>query len=423
MVSTFLFFLLSAFAPVSHGADDNKDPVIMDPDLVLEPVVRGLKLPTTMAFIGPDDFLVLEKENGTVQRISNGTMSQKPLLDVSVSYGDERGMLGIATAENQTSSHRYVFLYYTKSNTNHDDNIDDSEYYVRSYLYRYELVGDKLSNPKLLLSTPLTNSTYHHSGYMVIGPDYNLYLVIGDLTKYKTTQAQNVRNGSFPDTTGGILRINYDGKPVQGGIIGDRYPLNLYYAYGIRNSFGLDFDPVTGKLWETENGPYYGDEINLVDSGFNGGWSKVQGFWKPTDNLTAGDMVLTPDDLVDFNGKGKYSPPELVWMNPACVAALKFLDSDKYGNKYKNDLFVGTSTGKLYHFDLNRNRTELSLSGSLSDKVVDTDPDDKVDQILFGDGFGGITDMQVGPYDGLLYIVSHTDGTIYKIVPKDSQKN
>ena len=41
---------------------------------------------------------------------------------------------------------------------------------------------------------------------------------------------------------------------VMSGIIGDSYPLNLYYAYGIRNSFGIDFDPVTGKLWETENG-------------------------------------------------------------------------------------------------------------------------------------------------------------------------
>ena len=55
------------------------------------------------------------------------------------------------------------------------------------------------------------------------------------------------------------------------GILGNTYPLNLYYAYGIRNSFGMDFDPVTGKLWDTENGPDYGDEINLVEPGFNSG--------------------------------------------------------------------------------------------------------------------------------------------------------
>ena len=50
-----------------------------------------------------------------------------------------------------------------------------------------------------------------------------------------------------------------------------------YYAYGMRNSFGMDFDPVTGKLWDTENGPWWADEINIVEPGFNSGWKKVQG--------------------------------------------------------------------------------------------------------------------------------------------------
>lgn len=65
------------------------------------------------------------------------------------------------------------------------------------------------------------------------------------------------------------------------GIIGNDYPQNLYYAYGIRNGFGIDWDPVIGNLWDTENGPWYGDEINLVLPGFNSGWSKDQGIWKP----------------------------------------------------------------------------------------------------------------------------------------------
>ena len=57
-----------------------------------------------------------------------------------------------------------------------------------------------------------------------------------------------------------------------------QHSLNKYYAYGIRNSFGIDFDPVTGNLWDTENGPGFGDEINLVEPGFNSGWSRVQGY-------------------------------------------------------------------------------------------------------------------------------------------------
>ena len=87
-----------------------------------------------------------------------------------------------------------------------------------------------------------------------------------------------------PDGRSGILRITQDGKAVGDGILGLIDPLNIYYAYGIRNSFGIDFDPVTGNLWDTENGPEYGDEINLVKPGFNSGWMVVQGIWRPADS-------------------------------------------------------------------------------------------------------------------------------------------
>src|SRR5215211_4889004 len=79
-----------------------------------------------------------------------------------------------------------------------------------------------------------------------------------------------------------LTRITQDGRPVgilgdDDGILGNTHPLNLYYAYGIRNSFGFDFDPVTGNIWDTENGPGYGDEINLVEPGFNSGWLEITG--------------------------------------------------------------------------------------------------------------------------------------------------
>ena len=61
-------------------------------------------------------------------------------------------------------------------------------------------------------------------------------------------RAQNYKDGSEPDGRGGILRMTQDGQPLGKGILGNTYPLNLYYAYGIRNSFGMDFDPVTGEL-------------------------------------------------------------------------------------------------------------------------------------------------------------------------------
>jgi glucose/arabinose dehydrogenase len=72
-----------------------------------------------------------------------------------------------------------------------------------------------------------------------------------------------------PDGRGGILRVTQDGQIVNGeGILGDERPLDLYYAYGIRNSFGMAFDPLIGNLWDTKNGGSY-DETNLVEPGFN----------------------------------------------------------------------------------------------------------------------------------------------------------
>ncbi len=117
----------------------------------------------------------------------------------------------------------------------------------------------------------------HNGGKVAIGPDGNVYAVIGEVGGHQT-KAQNVKNGPPPDGTGGIMRVTPDGQSVPNSPFGDEPPLSNYFAYGIRNSFGITFDPLTGKLWDTENGPNQGDEINLVEPGFNSGWNMIQGF-------------------------------------------------------------------------------------------------------------------------------------------------
>ena len=119
---------------------------------------------------------------------------------------------------------------------------------------------------------------------------------------------QSENPGASPSDVRNALRSH--------GILGDKEPLNKYYAYGIRNIFGIGFDPVTGKLWDTENGPDFGDEINLVEPGFNSGWRMVQGIWTIAEGeKKAGLASENPDNLVDFNGKGKYSTPEFTCQN------------------------------------------------------------------------------------------------------------
>jgi len=387
--------------------------IAKDPNLKLELVAQGLKLPTSMAFLGPNDILVLEKESGTVQRIVNGKMLPQPLLQVPVSTTNERGMLGIAVAKHSNGVPTYVFLYYTKDGGGGSPSL-------ANVLYRYELVNDQLTNPKLLLNLPALRGPNHDGGKVVIGPDNNVYTVIGDLRAHRT-QAQNVVNGPAADSTGGILRVTQDGQPVANSPLGQQStaPLNLYYAYGIRNSFGIDFDPVSKKLWDTENGPTFGDEINLVEPGFNSGWVQVMGIWTPKGVIgkeTAGPVNPNPStNLVDFGGKGKYRAPEFTWTKPIAPTALKFLNSAKLGSQYQNDMFVGDiKKGNLYHFDLNQARTGLALSGTLSNKIANTPGDSQ--PIIFASGFDeGITDLQVGP-DGYLYVLAHA-GSIYRIVP------
>ncbi|MFL6383099.1 MAG: PQQ-dependent sugar dehydrogenase [Nitrososphaeraceae archaeon] len=445
----------STYVPtLSYNTNDEIPSIINDPTLKVEEVVRGLDLPTTMAFLGPNDILVLEKDKGTVQRIVNGKILPEPLLDVNVATSVERCMCGIAISKSNSNSSgssissnigpttTYVFLYFTEAQTTDSEDVAQGKAPLGNRLYRYELDNNnnKLINPVLLLDLPAIPGPRHNGGAIMIGPDNNLYIPIGDVDGSGMgdafeTKAQNYVNGVEPDGRSGILRITQDGKPVgvdvgggattittttttSNGILGNSFPLNLYYAYGIRNSYGIDFDPITGKLWETENGPGYGDEINLVEPGFNSGWQELMGIDSRQEDFDA------VKDLVDFGGKGKYSGPEFTWSSHTVgPTALKFLNSDnKLGKQYDNDMFVGdVHNGNIYHFKLNEARTDLVLGGGLlADKVADSDSELEesaagVGGIIFGKGFGGITDLEVGP-DGYLYVVSIGQGAIYRIV-------
>jgi glucose/arabinose dehydrogenase len=458
VIIVYLALLVSSLVPLGHNniityaqeeiEDVNtsiggeEQPSIKDSNLKVELVSsEGLELPTSMAFLGQDDILVLEKDKGTVQRIVDGRMLPEPLLDVNVANKSERGLLGIAVSKNQapgTNHHPiYVFLYYTESQLEGSDICPIKGepclggVPLGNRLYRYELANNKLINPKLLLDLPVTPGPSHNGGVVKIGPDNNVYLVVGDLNYIKNqsayTIAQNAVGGRFPDGRGGILRITQNGEVVGGGddgegILGNEDPLNKYYAYGIRNSFGIAFDPVTQKLWDTENGGS-ADEINLVEPGFNSGWKQLMG-------MASLQEEFDPDkDLVDFGGRGKYSDPEFQWtsgggggdddsepmrINPA-PTAIAFLNSDKLGEQYENDMFVGSvKEGRIFNFDLNDNRTELVLGNLLDDKVADTA--DELEDITFADGLGLVTDLEVGP-DGYLYVVSIGHGAIYRILP------
>jgi aldose sugar dehydrogenase len=435
-----IFINESTYATIKECAKYQcKNPIVNDPSLKLDIVYQGaddhikykinesneknfLTSVTKMGFLGHNDILMLNKNDGKVARIVNHTLLPQPLIDLNVANNWEQGLLGVAISKNGSSKH--VFLYFTESTSADGSDVCPTIYCsqpiepIQNKLYRYDLKNDKLVNPKLLFSGPKLNVASHIGGALKIGPDNNLYIIIGDFHGHQNNMtgatSQNTKNGTFPDGRAGILRITQDGKAVGNGILGNEYPLNLYYGYGIRNGYGLDFDPVSGKLWDTENGPEFGDEINLVEPGFNGGWTKVQGMSSLWYLYHKSGKKFNPEDLLDFDGKGKYSDPKFVWNQTVAPTALTFLDSDKLGKQYENDLFVASfNLGVIYHFDLDEDRTGLKLPATVN---MTSAQNEDLKELVFAQGIGKVTDMQVGP-DGKLYILSkyYNKPTIFRI--------
>jgi glucose/arabinose dehydrogenase len=399
-------------------------PFLRDANLTTELVTDGLTSPVNLAFVGTNDILVTER-NGTVQRIVNGVKSTEPLIKLNVARD---GLLGIAINKTNSSNKigvsnnpTYVYLYFGTYKKGQGNFTQDKEA-VANRLYRYELVNNTLVKPKLLVDVPAGFN--HNGGPILIAPDKHSVLVsIGDVEdqnyKVVANKALNNQTGADPDGTGGILRVTGNGNPVEDTVLDGKYPLNLYYAYGIRQNFGMDFDPLTGRLWDSENGANWGDEINLVEPGFNSGWNKVQGIWKDhirDNSFNASEIFDNHDELVDFGGRGKYSAPEFTWKYTVGPTALIFVSTDKLGKEYENDIFVAdANNGRIYDFNLNNNRTGFVLDAPLADRIADTERE--LDKLIFAGDFGTITDLNIGP-DGYLYFVVYSEGKIYRIVPQ-----
>jgi aldose sugar dehydrogenase len=392
-----VFFFLSAMPSLLVAQ------TLRDPLLEVAQLVSGLHSPTIMAFIGPDDILVLQKNDGKVRRIIGGELQSGHVLDVAVDNASERGLLGMAVHP-QFPSTPFIYLYYTQSSTGSDTSGSPTPRGNR--VYRYTWDGTLLTHPTRILSLPVTPGPNHDGGIITFGPDEKLYVVIGDLNR--NGKLQNFPAGGSPDNTSVVLRLNDNGSvPRDNPFFSQKGKLAKYYAYGVRNSYGLAFDPVTDTLWMTENGPNVYDEINMVDPGFNSGWEQIMGP-NSRDPQSLEDLFVVPGS--------HYSDPEFSWLDPVGPTALVFLHSTKLGPQYENNLFVGDiNNGNLYRFSLNAARDGFTFQGvGLTDQVADNATE--LNEVIFGTDFGGITDLKVGP-DGLLYVVSFS-GSLYVISPK-----
>jgi glucose/arabinose dehydrogenase len=363
-----------------------------------------------MAIFDSQNILVLEKNTGEVRLVSNGELKEKPILKLDIDATTTtccRGLLGIAVSSNNYTSSKDVFLYFTAAG--------HSNFAVENKVEKYTWDGRNLVNPQIILVLPATPGPNHPGGKLTLDTQGNLYTVIGDLNN--EGKLQNIEDSEGLTDSSVILKVNgLDGSTLSSNPfveIKSEFPtsqVEKYYGYGIRNSFGLAIDPVTGILWDTENGDKDYDEINIINPGFNSGWKKLMG--------PISDSSVTEKDLVILPGS-YYGDPVFSWEPSLGVTDIEFFNSKKFGYSYENNVFIGDiNNGNIYYFKVNANRTGFEIE-SPEIKVDQVANDNEKDKLIWGMGFNGITDLETGP-DGNLYVLSfdesnNGEGKIYKI--------
>jgi glucose/arabinose dehydrogenase len=408
-------------------------PTVVDPRLDVRIVVSGLSSPTSIAFVGDDDILVLEKQTGRVRRVMNGAI-QSTVLDLPVNFGSERGLLGIALHP-EFPTNPGVYVYWTESTTGSDTSVLSETPLLGNRVDRFTWDGSTLTFDQNIVQLRAIQQDAgqpergnHDGGILRFGPDGKLYIFFGD--QGRRGQLQNLPDGPFgpgqpddqfggpePDDahlSGVILRLNDDGTAPGdnpffefGTSIGGEVGANIQkiFSYGHRNSFGMAFDPFSGNLWLQENGDDSFSELNLVEPGMNGGWVQIAGpverigQFKQIETSNAIDpitmssyfglqQVRWPPTLIADGPEealsrlfmlpgAHYSDPKFSWKFEVAPAGIGFLDSNALGRQYKGDLFVGAARtflegGYLFRFNLTRNRRRIAARDTgLKDRVAD----------------------------------------------------
>jgi len=331
--------LIAAFSLSGVKARQPQAAEMLDANLHVRTFVTGLATPTSIAFIGPSDLFVLEKDTGRVQRFISGAF-HSTVLDLAVNSASERGLLGIVLHPDFPENGS-VYLFWTcrTAGLPADPFIPDERDCDDSMMFGAD-TADVLSVPLLgnrvdrfvwngatltfernitrLLAFQNDGAPVppgqgdaaqpargnHDGGVLAFGPDRKLYVLFGDVGR--RGQLQNLPSGPTPTGlgpvvpdnqfggpapddahfTGVILRLNDDGSTPEdnpffavGATIGGETGSNLQqiFVYGIRNSFGMAIDPRSGALWYQENGEDAFDELNRAEPGMNSGWIQIAG--------------------------------------------------------------------------------------------------------------------------------------------------
>ena len=255
----------------------------------------------------------------------------------------------------------------------------------------------------------------------------------------------------LPNILAGLSYINFHTRRLPGGEIrgqieeNPQVTANIHkvFSYGLRNSFGFDFDPMSGNPWLEQNGDDAFTELGLVEPGMNGGWIQVMGPLARIDQFKLIETTMfggnlqqsrwPPTNIADSPEEARarmvmlpgahYSDPDFSWKFEVAPAGLGFISSRALGPQYEGDMIVGAARttllgGNLFRFNLTGNRRKIAVDDPrLEDRVADNMFKFDITEsetLLFGTNFGIGTDIHTGP-NGNLFVVSLSNGAIYEI--------
>jgi aldose sugar dehydrogenase len=343
-------------------------------------VTKGLSHPWSLAFLPNGDVLITERP-GRVRLMHNGVVAPEPVADLSKLSVD---VLFDIALHPDFARNGFVYLTYIKKGKAPDGK---NGYWATTALARGKFDGKELTDVRDIFVADAWQPLNGGDGSRVIfGPDGKMYL-----------SSSHRRNPDAPQDlnsdVGKILRLNDDGTiPKDNPFVGKAGAKPEIYSLGHRTVLGLTFKPGTNELWETENGPQGGDEVNVIKAGKNYGWPLVT-YGRDYD----GKRLPGPS-------RDGFEPPELFWVPSVTASGILFYSGDKIP-AWKGNLFLGSMTvGRL------------PGTGNLQ-RIVFNENGEQRRESLLTDLHQRIRDVRQGP-DGLLYLLTdENDGAVLKIEP------
>ncbi len=346
--------------------------------------IRGFNRPYALAFL-PDGRIVVSERAGRLRLVKDGQLDPESIAGVPpVLDRNLKGFNDIALHP-QFATNGWIYFTYYKPEPGSTDS-------ARAVLGRGRFDGrHSLSEVRDLFATS-TVVDGPSAARFTFGPDGMIYLAIGIPLPSRrprdgvaTTADAQDPNSHF----GKILRLTDEGQPAPDNPFLDRQEHKPeVYALGIRNAMGLAFHPDTGELWETENGPQGGDEINIIRAGANYGWPVI----------TYGANYGTGTRIGEGTQKPGMEQPLHYWVPSIAPSGMTFYTGDRFP-KWRGDLFVGALRDAML--------VRLKLDG---DKVVK-------EERMLKNTLGRIRDVRSGP-DGYIYLLTdESNGVLARLEP------